>query len=61
MAKLLRVVNLVNYNFFYRPTNPLNGLLTKFTTSGYTRLLNRGKPSPRAEAREHSAEGTTVR
>ncbi|MFS8002741.1 hypothetical protein Hanom_Chr13g01205631 [Helianthus anomalus] len=47
--------------FFERPTNSPNGLLAKFTTSGYTRLPNGGKPSPRAEAREHSPEGTTVR
>ncbi|MFS7985941.1 hypothetical protein Hanom_Chr11g01004591 [Helianthus anomalus] len=25
------------YYFFERPTNPPNGLLAKFTTSGYTR------------------------
>ncbi|KAF5823480.1 putative protein kinase RLK-Pelle-CrRLK1L-1 family [Helianthus annuus] len=47
--------------FFERSTNPPNGLLAKFITSGYTRLPNRGKPSPRAEAREHSPKGTTVR
>ncbi|MFS7926675.1 hypothetical protein Hanom_Chr04g00299871 [Helianthus anomalus] len=47
--------------FFERPTNSSNRLLAKFTISGYTRLPNRGKPSPRAEAREHSSEGTTVR
>ncbi|MFS7915872.1 hypothetical protein Hanom_Chr02g00170451 [Helianthus anomalus] len=46
--------------FFKRPTNPSNGLLAKFTTSGYT-CPNRGKPSPTAEARKHSPEGTTVR
>ncbi|MFS7976693.1 hypothetical protein Hanom_Chr10g00895421 [Helianthus anomalus] len=46
--------------FFERPTNPPNRVLAKFTITGYTRLLNWGKPSPRAEAREHSPEGTIV-
>ncbi|MFS7900824.1 hypothetical protein Hanom_Chr00s142960g01819501 [Helianthus anomalus] len=57
MFHLIRIFNF----FFERPTNPPNGLLAKFTTSGYTRLPNREKPSPRTEAREHSPEGTTVR
>ncbi|MFS7904127.1 hypothetical protein Hanom_Chr01g00032361 [Helianthus anomalus] len=50
----------ISYPFFERPTNPPNGLLAKFTASGYTRHPNRGKPSPRANACEHSPEGTTV-
>ncbi|MFS7888375.1 hypothetical protein Hanom_Chr00s000001g01594251 [Helianthus anomalus] len=50
-----------NIFFFERSMNPSNGILVKFTTSGYTCFPNRGKPSPRAEAREHSPEGTIVR
>ncbi|MFS8020866.1 hypothetical protein Hanom_Chr16g01420841 [Helianthus anomalus] len=30
--------------FFERPTNPPNGILTKFTTSGYTRLRTEENP-----------------
>ncbi|MFS7941947.1 hypothetical protein Hanom_Chr06g00482301 [Helianthus anomalus] len=32
------------YPFFERPTNPPNGLLAKFTTSGYTCLRTRENP-----------------
>ncbi|MFS7940875.1 hypothetical protein Hanom_Chr05g00469451 [Helianthus anomalus] len=47
--------------FFKGLTNPSNGLTVKFITSRYICFSNRGKHSPRAEAREHSPEGTTVR
>ncbi|MFS7959275.1 hypothetical protein Hanom_Chr08g00689211 [Helianthus anomalus] len=51
----------LKYPFFERSTNPQNGLLTKFTTLGYTRLPNRENSHPAPRAREHSPEGMTVR
>ncbi|MFS7921606.1 hypothetical protein Hanom_Chr03g00238971 [Helianthus anomalus] len=33
-----------SFIFFEQPTNPSNGLLAKFITSGYIRLPNRGNP-----------------
>ncbi|MFS8001562.1 hypothetical protein Hanom_Chr13g01191791 [Helianthus anomalus] len=53
---------LLNRKFFFeRPTNPPKGLLAKIHHIGIHPSPNWGKPSPRAEAREHSPKGTTVR